>query len=447
VILKKISVVKLFGVFDHDIPLNKTGITIVIGENGLGKTVILEATNAFFGRNFGFFRDLEFQRIIFTFDNQEAWEITKSKQEQGTFLMLNRITSTKESKSKPIKIAEMDSKESARNSRNTPDLDLRRRYDFFRYEVEIMERSQAAGLRWGELERDRVMHEMMRRDLLLDATNIDLPKWFVDALALVKVKLIETQRLITAKERGGELYINTVAKSSKELTEQISSIEKTASAISTELDSTYPNRLVRNLRSNTIEPFKELNDSLSKLDALRKRLSSLGLIESNQDSDLLQISGDQRELVGALKLYIEDSHNKLAPYDDISRRIQLFMAIVNTRFKHKTLEVNKKDGFVFKSKIKRNAAGNLETISPKKLSSGEQNELILFYELIFKSSPGDMILIDEPELSLHISWQNKFIDDLKAVTSINGVSVVIATHSPDIIDENWDLRVELLGVE
>lgn len=361
--------------------------------------------------------------------------------------MLNRIFSTKDSKSKPIKIAEMSSNENSRRSRSSREMEAIRRHQMLRFEAEMMERGQTGDSRWREFEREHYAQEMMRREFLLDSADINLPKWFVEALALVKVKLIETQRLITAKERGGDSYINTVLKSSKELTERIYSIDKTASAISTELDSTYPNRLVKKLRSNTNEPFEELNDSLSKLDAQRKRLSSLGLIESTQDSDLLQISGGQLELVGALKLYIEDSHKKLAPYDDISGQIQLFLDIVNSRFKHKTLEVNKKDGFLFKSKIKRDGAGQLETISPKKLSSGEQNELILFYELIFKSSPGDMILIDEPELSLHISWQNKFIGDLKAVTSINDVSVVIATHSPDIIDENWELRVKLLGVE
>ncbi|MCY1555546.1 AAA ATPase domain protein [compost metagenome] len=73
--------------------------------------------------------------------------------------------------------------------------------------------------------------------------------------------------------------------------------------------------------------------------------------------------------------------------------------------------------------------------------------MILFYELIFKSARGDLIFIDEPEASLHISWQNKFIDDLKEITSINKVSIVIATHSPDSIGENWDLKVELKGVE
>jgi len=58
-----------------------------------------------------------------------------------------------------------------------------------------------------------------------------------------------------------------------------------------------------------------------------------------------------------------------------------------------------------------------------------------------------MIIIEEPELSLHISWQNKFINDLKDVTAMNSVSIIIATHSPDIINDNWDLKIELAGLE
>ncbi|MFY3790760.1 AAA family ATPase [Ureibacillus sp. MALMAid1270] len=73
--------------------------------------------------------------------------------------------------------------------------------------------------------------------------------------------------------------------------------------------------------------------------------------------------------------------------------------------------------------------------------------MILFYHLIFNTSPNSLILIDEPEISLHISWQNKFISDLKEIHKINKLDILIATHSPDIISNNWDLKVELKGVE
>ena len=72
---------------------------------------------------------------------------------------------------------------------------------------------------------------------------------------------------------------------------------------------------------------------------------------------------------------------------------------------------------------------------------------MLFYELLFKSKSSALILIDEPEVSLHISWQNCFIEDLKEIATLNNLRFIIATHSPDIISNNWDLKVELKGLE
>lgn len=77
------------------------------------------------------------------------------------------------------------------------------------------------------------------------------------------------------------------------------------------------------------------------------------------------------------------------------------------------------------------------------LSSGEQHEVVLLYELLFKVSEKSLVLIDEPEISLHIVWQKEFLKDLLEIIKIRNFDVLIATHSPSIIDENWDLTVEL----
>jgi predicted ATP-dependent endonuclease of OLD family len=63
----------------------------------------------------------------------------------------------------------------------------------------------------------------------------------------------------------------------------------------------------------------------------------------------------------------------------------------------------------------------------------------LFYQLLFNTQDGSLLLIDEPEISLHISWQNQFINDLKEVIKINSMDILIATHSPDIISNYWNL--------
>jgi predicted ATP-binding protein involved in virulence len=290
-------------------------------------------------------------------------------------------------------------------------------------------------------------HRRLMYELRHDSSEIDTPKWFEEGLKKVNVQLIETQRIITLKESDGNSYVNNVKKCAEELSSMIEAAAKRSSEVTLSLDSTYPNRLIKKLKQGTSESFEDLNNALAKLDKRRKIFSSIGLVVDSKDSELLQIKENQKDLIKTLKLYVDDSHQKLDPYEDLSNKIKLFKQIVNKRFKHKKLVISHLNGMEFISTVKTDLKGKAESIPPSKLSSGEQNELILFYKLIFHSKNGDVILIDEPELSLHISWQNKFIKDLKEVTSINDVSIVIATHSPDIIDENWDLKVELLGIE
>jgi predicted ATPase len=52
-------------------------------------------------------------------------------------------------------------------------------------------------------------------------------------------------------------------------------------------------------------------------------------------------------------------------------------------------------------------------------------------------------LIDEPEISLHVDWQLQFLEDIKNVISLSPFDVLLATHSPLIINRRWDLTVEL----
>lgn len=64
------------------------------------------------------------------------------------------------------------------------------------------------------------------------------------------------------------------------------------------------------------------------------------------------------------------------------------------------------------------------------LSSGEKQLLILFIETTLQKSKYYIFLTDEPELSLHISWQRKI---LPAVKEINpNAQIIAATHSPEV---------------
>ena len=96
-------------------------------------------------------------------------------------------------------------------------------------------------------------------------------------------------------------------------------------------------------------------------------------------------------------------------------------------------------GFIFES----NHDGSI--VSPGALSSGEQHEIVLTYELLFRVSAGSLICIDEPELSLHVTWQRRFLDDIAKISELADLDFLVATHSPSIINNRRNLMVKLAG--
>ena len=53
------------------------------------------------------------------------------------------------------------------------------------------------------------------------------------------------------------------------------------------------------------------------------------------------------------------------------------------------------------------------------------------------------MFIDEPEISLHVAWQLRFIPDVLKIAKLVGFRFIVATHSPQIINGMWDNAVGL----
>jgi len=439
--LNKITVTKLFGIFKHEIPLNnESRITIIIGENGLGKTVLLEMIEAFFKGRYFYFNNIDFEDMEFEFDDQIKWILTKKVNKDDTpVLTLSQINKNK-TEYKPINLNNFEGRDmemlAMRISREIPYL---RRIGPRTWEDK----------RTNELVRQEEIifrySEYVPNDIYL--INEEKPKWFNDRHDAVKISLIETQRLIAIEEREDKVHKRTVEKYSLELSKTIKSFLTESTELSSKLDRTFPNRLVDRIKESSDLTDEHLNNELKRLEKKRELLDAVGLIEIEKDSNILEIEKPQEVIRDVLMLYVEDSFKKIELFDKIATKIEIFLDIINRRFKHKKLFIDKEEGFLFKSTIIKDKKGNSQRIPVSKLSSGEQNELVLFYLLLFKTEENSLILIDEPEVSLHISWQNSFIEDIKQIAKLNNLDVVIATHSPDIISNNWNLKVELKGVE
>lgn len=85
------------------------------------------------------------------------------------------------------------------------------------------------------------------------------------------------------------------------------------------------------------------------------------------------------------------------------------------------------------------------------LSSGEKNLIVLFYELMFitpeKEFPKQdiIVLIDEPESSLHISWERNILKNIIPICEEKNIQVLIATHSPAIDSGYLNLQSPMIS--
>ncbi|CAG9243848.1 AAA family ATPase [Paraburkholderia caribensis] len=73
------------------------------------------------------------------------------------------------------------------------------------------------------------------------------------------------------------------------------------------------------------------------------------------------------------------------------------------------------------------------------LSSGEQQILTMVIKIVAKVQRDMTVLLDEPEISLHVAWQRQLPQILREFSRRLGCSFVVATHSPVVIASATDL--------
>jgi predicted ATPase len=79
-------------------------------------------------------------------------------------------------------------------------------------------------------------------------------------------------------------------------------------------------------------------------------------------------------------------------------------------------------------------------ISVASLSSGEKHALRILIEMLYAEQ--GPLLIDEPEISMHVDWQRELIPSMQSVNK--NAQLILATHSPEImapVDEGKIFRL------
>ena len=76
-----------------------------------------------------------------------------------------------------------------------------------------------------------------------------------------------------------------------------------------------------------------------------------------------------------------------------------------------------------------------EELTPYQLSSGEKQMLVILLTVLVEDQQPYVLFMDEPEISLHIEWQQKLISLIRELNP--NAQILLTTHSPAVIMNGW----------
>lgn len=454
--IQRIIVEKLFGKFNYDLNLaNGYDVSILIGPNGCGKTTIFNFIYFIFNLTYDSYlkiKDIPFNEFKCILSSGKslrlfrAESINKSPNPNGKEYDLffddgNGIN---------IKIDEYLTSFIQDQRINNCSNDF---IDFIDFKRNIREKARGHRYFSSRLPIDSAKDDVEQDFFTLiynNLNNLD-EKYYYSLLDSVNniFKILNDDEYIANINyiTSNRLYD---VKKDNEVVESLSKIKNEIINIFNEANDKYKKRLSK-AKDVILREYLNVDDNNPKIkdqDSFIQfwkdymtdltNYSKIGLID--RENDVLDCFKEKNGLANVFRskpafmiVYIEAFKDTLKPFKDFYNKFYLFQKILNERNEAsgKAFAFSREKGIVF------SVDGN--DLPLECMSSGEKNDFIMFYNLIFNSHKGGVVLVDEPEISLHIEWQDAVIDTMFDICEMNKLQVIIATHSPHIVNGYNDL--------
>ena len=425
--LLSLEVKKLYRCYNYEVNFN-SDVTFLFGTNGCGKTTILNITEAIItGQLFKLFNynfreiilkyakraEMENKEIISIILNKSILEISFNEQEY-TLMMSDLEDISGPSKKNINEIARFffskyEFLEEMKRTFNYVYLPLNRSY------VSLSENNDIYSYRyWRSIKDD---------DMDIGNTNYD------PAMSKIENLIYRNySKIISTVNKINDLFRNSILKS------QI------------EINNTYNfDEYLSDIQKNSISSLKNTQKAYIKI------LKELNLINKSEEENYNKFFYDFiEEFSHVVNTETGISLNLLFKFQEISR-IQKTIDIAEKMEQRKATVkkpietfLNTMNSFINKDDDKKEICINndgqvyfktkyTDKISIHHLSSGEKQLITFFANLIFSvdSKSSGIFVVDEPELSLHLSWQKIFIDKVLEINS--NIQLVFATHAPEIV--------------
>jgi hypothetical protein len=399
---------QLFGTRDFAFHLDQKEPTLLTGTNGSGKSTVLRILNAVGTGNWRSLLKIPFKEVELIFENKTTFRLSR-QDEGGIHLELNgaeyvldpeHLSSDSLHEASDEELAELVPDVAPLNG------------GYFELQGRVVSR-------------DELIADIAKRGAVrLGPEYANLAEFIHDFNLL----FITDQRLVVTDERTRTLRNRTVRVPSRtaadaaarEVGRQMQSALSAYAGVSQRLDRDFPHRVISAMSSANDVPIERLTGLLNEVEQEQFALQRVGLLPRDLNPEAFRdLQLEDQKVRPVIETFAQDTKEKFVVLADLRARLTLFVEFLNQHFENKRVQTLPRRGFSV------DIEGDVShTIEPS-------------------SEPGTLVLIDEPELSLHVLWQDTFVEDLTRMGTARNLQFLLATHSPSLIGGREDLKRSL----
>ncbi|WP_322889988.1 MULTISPECIES: AAA family ATPase [unclassified Yoonia] len=420
--LEHVYVDGLHGSIDIDVSFNP-GINIIYGDNGVGKTTLLHIISNIANFDFERFNYLKFSFISFTMSNGDRIDLLKRDGSSVPQVMVNqrRLSVSDDSPRGSEVERELFSQLFGKSPVYIP--------AFRNVLQKIDERSSG---RWNALVDLNLIRGLGARsdgEQTVDAKTAQCRSWFGDFVPTIRFPSVEEveQELETYWSRADSAARREESKMISEATNKI-----LADLLGSEPES-MKNLIERILQSapDHLTEKEYMAEDFSRAIANAGRKNSSKEIDPNSLAAiyidaLIKAQAKQKSLFYKANRFVESMNEFLLP----SREFQVSGEYSGKGKPRINFRNSDRPGY---------GVGGL--------SSGERQLLTLLYSAWTQPGESNLMLVDEPEISLHIDWQRQILTEMHKQSK---QQIIACTHAPEVaadIEEGYQVfeRISRFG--
>lgn len=407
---------------DVQIPFN-SNIKLLIGENGTGKTTIMNILYYTLSRKFNKLLDYSFESIFLEFGNGEKIEITLEDVQNDASVMYRRLRRYLSEEDYNHVIDQLNT--------------------YGRINVDDFEKYLLSRRNYGERRR------MPPKQLLYELDQLTIDNFrLINAKEIIKKHFPEEILYFPTYRRIEEELHNLGYKKDIETTKKENLIQfgmKDVEELFTSITSEIKDSTIQGFTKITANMINHLVGGQTATNEMKEKLRGYSYLSIilNRIGDNLEFNPKKiDDLIKTEEIFNDKVYNPLIyflnnlidnyeKHRDKDMTIKKFENVCNQYLKDKKVVYNEN---LVKLEILHNH--NKKPVQLSKLSSGEKQIVSLFSKIYLSQLDQFIVLFDEPELSLSIDWQAKLLPDIIKSGKCNFLFSV--THSPFIYDNELD---------